>query len=94
MIRVETLVKIHTSKRTEFLQLFDMLKKPVNPIKGRLNLELFERVNERNSFLWAEDWENDQLLNLYEKEDGFRAMAGAINILGKFVYKKTFSFKK
>lgn len=94
MIRFEILVKIHSGKRTEFLQLFDMVKSPAEPIDGRLDLELFERVNDPNNFLWAENWENNQLLNLYYKQDRFRAMMGAINILGQLVHKKSFSFEE
>ncbi|MCK5517202.1 MAG: antibiotic biosynthesis monooxygenase [Desulfobulbaceae bacterium] len=94
MIRFEILVKIHSGKRTEFLQLFDMVKTPGQMIDGRLDLELFERVNDPNNFLWVEHWKDNQLLSLYYKQDRFRAMIGAINILGQLVHKKTFSFEE
>jgi quinol monooxygenase YgiN len=94
MIRFEILVKIHSGKRTEFLQLFDMVKTPGQMIDGRLDLELFERVDAPNNFLWVEHWKDNQLLSLYYKQDRFRGMIGAINILGQLVHKKTFSFEE
>jgi len=93
MIGLELLIKVRTEKRTEFLQLFDMVKTAGSPFEGRLDLELFESINERNTFLWREHWEKDQFLNIYYKDNKFLAVIGAINILGKLVHKKTFSFE-
>lgn len=88
MIGFELLVQIRKEKRTEFLQLFDMVKTVNQHIDGRLDLELFEQVSEPNMFLWREHWVSDELLTLYRKENKYRAMMGAINILGELVYKQ------
>jgi len=92
MIGLELLIEIHRENRTEFLQLFDMVAAVEHPIEGRICLELFELVAESNTFLWREHWESDEFLNLYYQENKFRAMVGAINILGQLVHKKTFIF--
>lgn len=91
MIGFELLVKIRKEKRIEFLQLFDMLKADNQQVDGRLEVELFEQVSHPNTFLWREHWGSDELLTLYRNENKYRAMMGAINILGELVYKKRFT---
>jgi quinol monooxygenase YgiN len=90
MIVLEILVKIYPEKRTEFLQAFDMLTTVDQQVNSRLDLELFERVNEANTFLWLEHWDNNESLTHYYNENNFRAMMGAIDILGQLVHKRTF----
>jgi quinol monooxygenase YgiN len=90
MIGVEILIKIKPGKRTEFLQVFDMVKTVNNPGDKRLYLDLFERVNDQNTFLWRENWQDTESLALYYADTQFKAMMGAIDILGTLVHKKTF----
>jgi len=94
MIGIELLVEIHTEKRTEFIQLFELLKTTENPMNGRYEMELFEQVNVPDIFLRREHWENGQSLERYYKPNEFRSMVGAISILGKLLHKKTFSFEE
>jgi len=94
MVGIELLVKIHTEKRTEFIQLFDLLKTKEDPTNGRYEMELFELVNAPDIFLWREHWENGQSLEQYYKKNEFRSVVGAISILGKLLHKKTFSFEE
>lgn len=91
MIGLEILVRINPEKRAEFLQAFDMMKTIAPLADRRLDLELFERVNEANTFLWLEHWDNNESLTHYYNENKFRAMMGAIDILGQLVHKRTFS---
>lgn len=91
MLGLEILVRINPEKRVEFLQAFDMLKTIDQLEDRRLDLELFERVNESNTFLWLEHWDNNESLTQYYNENKFRAMMGAIDILGQLVHKRTFS---
>lgn len=93
MISIELLITIQADKRTEFLQAFDMIKSGKLKVGGRLDLELFERVNEANTFLWREHWDTPDSLEEYFQGNQFRAMMGAINILGKLVHKKLFSYE-
>ena len=94
MVGLELLVEIHTEKRTEFLQLFDLLKSTGAPFIDRTKIELFERVNAPDIFLWREHWENSQSLEHYYTQNAFRSMLGAISILGKLLHMKTFSFEE
>jgi quinol monooxygenase YgiN len=90
MIGFELLVRIRKEKRIEFLQLFEMAKTADSRVDGRFDLELFEKVSEPNTFLWREQWASDDSLQLYCKENKYRAIIGAINILGKLVHKNRF----
>lgn len=94
MIGLEMLIKIEPGKRTEFLQVFDMVKTIDHKNGMRLFLELFEQVNDQNTFLWRENWKNAESLSQYHEENQFKAMLGAIDILGKLVHKKTFLFEE
>ncbi len=94
MVGLELLVKINKEKRTEFIQLFELLKTTKDPMNGRYGMELFEQVNASDIFLWREHWENGQSLDQYYKKNEFRSVIGAISILGKLLHKKTFSFEE
>ncbi len=94
MIGLEIVVKIHPEKRAEFLQAFEMLQTVDQPLGRRLDLELFERLNEANTFLWLEHWDNQKSITVYYNENKFRAMMGAIDVLGELVHKRTFSVEE
>ena len=94
MIGHEILVRIHPEKRTEFLQAFDMLKTDDQLTGSRLEMELYEQVNESNAFLWLEHWDNDEALTRYYEDNRYRAMMGAIDILGQLVHRRTFSIEE
>jgi len=93
MIGFEILVIIHPEKRTEFIQAFDMLKTVDQQAGRRLELELFERVNKPNTFLWLEHWNSDEALCHYCEDTRYLSMLGAIDILGQLVHRRTFSIK-
>ena len=90
MVGIEILIEIELAKRSEFLQVFDMVKTTPHLNGKRLYLELFEQVNNQNRFLWRENWENAESLAQYHEENQFKAMLGAIDILGKLIHTKTF----
>jgi quinol monooxygenase YgiN len=60
----------------------------------RVSIHLFERVNEANTFLWREEWENNESLMQYCKENRFRATMGAISILGELIHHKHIVFEE
>jgi len=89
MIALEVMFKIYPEKRTEFLLAIDTMKKTGHLEERRLGMQLFELVSESNTFLWLEHWEDSEFLNQYCKEYKFRALMGAIDILGKLIHKRT-----
>lgn len=94
MIGLEILFKIYPEKRAEFILAFDMMKSIESQEKRRTGLELFEMVTEPNTFLWLEHWDDDESLTFYCSEDKFRALMGAIDILGNLIQKRTHSIKE
>ena len=94
MVGLEILVKIYPEKRVEFLQAFDMLKQLDQLGDRRIDLDLFELVKEPNTFLWLEHWDNTESLSTYYQDNKYKAMMGAIDIMGQMVNKRTFSVRE
>ena len=94
MVGIELLIKISPDKRVEFLQAFDMLKQLDQLGDNRVDLELFEQIKEPNTFLWLEHWDNTESLKHYYQDNKYRAMMGAIDIMGQLVQRRTFSIKE
>lgn len=89
MVGLEILFKIYPEKRAEFLLAFDMMKTGERLEKYRTDLELFELVRESNTFLWLEHWDNADSLTHYCNENKYRALMGAIDVLGNLIHKRT-----
>jgi quinol monooxygenase YgiN len=89
MIGLEMIFKIHPEKRSEFLLAIDMMKEAGHLEENRIGMQLFEQVTESNTFLWLEHWEDTEVLNNYCNQNKFRALMGAIDILGKIIHKRT-----
>ncbi len=90
MVGLEMLIRIYPEKRTEFLQAFEMLTILDHLGDRRIDLNLFEQVKEPNVFLWLEHWDNDESLGRYYQEHKFKALMGAVEILGSLIYKRSF----
>lgn len=89
MVGLQILVKIHQNHRSEFLQAFDMVKNYDQLPGVRKEVELYEMVNEFNTFLWLEQWDNAESLNHYCQSNRFKAMMGAVSILGEMIQSQT-----
>ena len=94
MVGIEILIRINPDKRVEFLQAFNMLKQLDQLGESRVDLELFEQIKEPNTFLWLEHWDNTESLTHYYQDNKYRAMMGAIDIMGQLVQRRTFSIKE
>ncbi len=94
MVGLEILVKIDPEKRVEFLQAFEMVKHIDQLNVSRIELELFEEVQRPNTFLWLEHWDCNESLSNYCLDNKFRAMMGAIDVLGQLVHKRSFSIRE
>ena len=91
MVELEILFKIYPAKRAEFLLAFDMMKTVEQQEENRIDLELFELVRESNTFLWLEHWDTAESLTQYCIENRYRALMGAIDILGNQIHIRTLS---
>jgi quinol monooxygenase YgiN len=52
---------------------------------------LFEKSNESNSFLWIEEWKNNESLESYRQTDKFRSLLGAMEVLGSLIKIRMFT---
>jgi quinol monooxygenase YgiN len=92
MVGLEILVKIQPEKRFEFIQTFEFMTQTSYKARDCIEQTLFEKSNEPNSFLWIEDWKNNESLESYRQTEKFRSLLGAIDVLGSLVKIRTFTF--
>ena len=91
MVGLEILVKIQPEKRFEFIQTFEFMTRSNHKARGCIGQTLFEKSNEPNSFLWMEEWKNNESLGSYRQTERFRSLLGAIDVLGSLVKIRTFT---
>jgi len=89
MVNLEILVHISIEHRHEFMQAFEMFS--MKQAKGDectgacLDRSIFECIGTANCFLWLEKWTDSRSLDAYMETDHFKAILGAIQVLGKLV---------
>jgi len=91
MVGFEILVKIEPEKRFEFLQTFKLMDQTVDNNSDFVGQVLFEKISEPNCFLWTEDWKSGESLEAYRQTDKYRALLGAIDVLGALIKIRTFT---
>ena len=94
MVGFEILIEINPTKRTEFVQAFEMINSNGSHKAGRSEIALFEHVNCSNIFLWTEYWPTHESLKQYFQSNTYRMMVGAIKVLGKIVHKRVYRLQK
>jgi len=88
MVGLELRIRIEPDKRTEFLQMREMLKGRVRP-EGCIDQKIYEEVDGSNRFLWLERWKERAPLDDYMKSEDFRMLLGAVEVLGELEGKQT-----
>jgi len=83
MVGLEILVSIQSGQRQEFLQTIDMFRSQQLKDRARIGCTIFETVGTPNEFLWLEKWTDQRLLDGYLKTSRFKALLGAIQVLGE-----------
>ena len=87
MIGLEILMHIPPKHRHELLQAFEIFsnkqKNGHECTGGCIDRNIFESMGTANRFLWMEKWTDLDSLEVYMKTDRFRALLGAIQVLGK-----------
>ena len=82
MVGIEINVEIRPEKRDEFLQAVETLGPLGEEGKDCESQEIYEDHGQRNRFLWIERWPDDALLQRRLCSDRFRALLGAVKVLG------------
>jgi len=88
MVGLELRIRINPDKRTEFLQMREMLQRKSRP-EGCVEQKIYEEVDGSNSFLWSERWREKSPLDEYMKSDDFRMLLGAVAVLGELEDQRT-----
>ena len=82
MVGIEISIEVRPDKRAEFLQAVETLRPLGEEGKHCHSQEIYEDHEQRNRFLWVERWQNDDLLETRLCSDRFRALLGAVKVLG------------
>ena len=88
MVGLELRIRIKPEKRTEFLQMREMLQRRVRP-EDCVDQKIYEEVDGSNNFLWSERWREKDPLDAYMKSEDFRMLLGAVEVLGELEDMKT-----
>ena len=83
MVGLEILVSIQAGQRQEFLQTIDLFRSHQAKDPARIGCNIYETVGAPNQFLWVEKWTDQNLLDEYMKTGRFKALMGAIQVLGE-----------
>ena len=83
MVGLGILVTIKSEQRYEFLQTTDLFCCNREVDQSRIGCSIFETVGNPNQFLWVEKWTDQVLLDEYMKTERFKALLGAIQVLGE-----------
>lgn len=76
-------VHVMPRKRQEFLQTFELLGCRSESRVECIHQTLFEETEKPNRFLWMEEWTGPESLEAYMKQDSFRMLLGALEVLGE-----------
>jgi len=88
MVGLELRIRIKPDKRTEFLQMREMLGGKTRP-EGCVEQKIYEEIDGSNSFLWSERWSTRDPLETYMKSEDFRMLLGAVAVLGELEDQRT-----
>ena len=83
MFGLQIMVTIKSGNRKEFIQAIDMLCSKQGIHRDRADDYIFEAVDTPNRFFYLKQWTDRRLLENFLKSDRFRALLGAIQVLGK-----------
>ena len=83
MVGLQIMVTIQSGNRQEFLQAIDMLCSQKATDNDGADDYIFEAVDTPNRFFYLKQFTDRRLLENFMKTDRFRALLGAIQVLGK-----------
>ncbi len=83
MVGLQIMVTIQSGNRQEFLQAIDMFCSQQAMDSDRAEDYVLEAVDTPNQFFYLKQWTDQRLLDNYLKTNRFKALLGAIQVLGK-----------
>ena len=82
MVGLEINASIKPEQRHEFLQTIEMFRCQLDEDTTCISCSIFETIGKPNQFLWVEKWSDQGQLDDYLQTDRFKALLGAIRVLG------------
>ncbi|GGF93139.1 putative quinol monooxygenase [Paenibacillus abyssi] len=79
MIVVTAIIKIKEEKRNEFLAGVQDLITSSQEEKGCISYRMYEDTEIRNAFLFLEEWESQEILDLHHQEPHFKAFSETLD---------------
>ncbi|GGA27210.1 putative quinol monooxygenase [Paenibacillus physcomitrellae] len=71
MIMIQAHFYVHPSEREDFLEQAGILQRKTREESGNLCSLLYEAVEEPNTFVWIEKWEDQEAVNRHNNTDHF-----------------------
>jgi quinol monooxygenase YgiN len=85
MIGVVIRAGVEPDQRHELMQMFREASRPDQLPVGCLAMRVYEEVGLPTNLLLVEQWSDKRAMNSYLSSDQFRALLGAVKVLGKLV---------
>jgi quinol monooxygenase YgiN len=85
MIGVVIRAKVEPDQRHELMQMFKEASRPDQLPVACLESRVYEEVGLPTNLLLVEQWSDKTAMNFYLSSDQFRALLGAVKVLGKLV---------
>lgn len=90
MIGVVIRAGVEPDQRHELMQMFQETSQPGQLPAACLERRVYEEAHMPNHLLLVEQWSDKAAMNSYLSSDQFRALIGAVKVLGKLVDVRVF----
>jgi quinol monooxygenase YgiN len=85
MIGVVIRAEVEPNQRHELMQMFKEASRPDQLPAACLERRVYEEAHLPTNLLLVEHWSDKEAMNSYLSSDQFRALIGAVKVLGKLV---------
>ena len=89
MIDVLIRARVESDQRHELMQMFKETSQPDQLPPACLEIRVYEETLSPNNLLLVEQWSDNAAMNSYLSSEQFRALIGAVKVLGKLVDVRT-----
>ncbi len=79
------IARVEPHQRHELMQMFQEVSRPDQLLAACLERRIYEESHSPTNLLLVEHWSERAALNSYLSSDQFRALIGAVKVLGKLV---------
>ena len=90
MIGLAIRARVESNQRHELMQMFKETRRPDRLPESCLERRVYEESHLPTNLLLVEQWSDKAAMNSYLSSDHFRALIGAVKVLGKLVNVRIF----